>query len=89
MAALGFDNTIKAGISSRPVLPNSRNTMTVLNQFQLEQKHAPPFSTDCPLRIPDQSPILQCPQLSEFTFKQRCTLKDRAYKFARIPGGLS
>lgn len=33
MAALGFDNTIEAGFTTRPILPNAGKTMTVLTQF--------------------------------------------------------
>ena len=53
MAALGFDNTIKAAWASRPILPNAGRTMQALTTFQLDQKHDPPFSTDHPLRIYD------------------------------------
>ena len=62
--------------------------MAAINSFQLSQKHDPPFSTDHPIRLDNLVPQVQCDTLTEIAFKQRCALKDRAYKFIRTQGGL-
>lgn len=65
MAALGFDSTIKAGVSSRPILPNAAKTMSLISQFQLDHKHDPPFSTDYPVLLANHNPTIHCSRLPE------------------------
>lgn len=68
MATLGFDNTIKAGVSSRPILPNADKTMLAVTNYQLDQKHDPPFSTDHPLKLEDFTPMVTYQELQEIKF---------------------
>lgn len=62
--------------------------MIALANYQMDKKHDPPFSTDHPLRLDDNHPCVTYPNLTELAFKQRCNLKNKAYKFIRKPEGL-